>query len=125
MVLCHDLVDTDSWNRAMFWLKEFLAENTTDDVVLAIVGTKLDLLDAGLQRAQKTKNILDYANTINAITIETSARTGENVKKVFDEIARTWHERYGNKKPQLSTPKINRTEIDLRRKRHEQSSSCC
>lgn len=85
-IVCYDLTDDQSWDRARFWVQEIKAHEETCKIYLC--GTKRDLLETGnAHRAIDYHDITDYADTINAPVFETSSKTGENIIELFDQIA--------------------------------------
>lgn len=54
-----------------------------DDAVLALAGNKCDLPDHEVDRAEAE----EFARENNLFYMETSAKTGENIKELFEEIA--------------------------------------
>lgn len=83
-VVCYDLTDDLSWDKARFWVQEVLAHEQECRIYLA--GTKFDLLEQK-ERPIDYHDTQDYAMTINAKLFETSARTGENIDELFQQIA--------------------------------------
>ena len=66
------------------WVKEVKSQ-VHNDPLLALIGNKLDL--ASLKRKVDEKEGSDYAEKIGAVFFETSAKTRENIDKVFYDIA--------------------------------------
>lgn len=85
-IVCYDLTDDQSWDRARFWVQEIKAHEESCKIYLC--GTKRDLLSEDChRRAIDQHDITDYADTINASVFETSSKTGENISELFDQIA--------------------------------------
>jgi len=94
LILVYSVVDKESFDSASKWLVE--ASGYMDEFpALIIVGNKIDLrsyhpkedivsYEEGLEF---TKNFSDKLNT-PTIFIETSALTGENIDKAFDQLTR-------------------------------------
>ena len=77
-IVCYDLTDDTSWDKARFWIQEIHGHEAGCRIYLC--GTKYDLLETK-ERAIDFHDTTDYAATIGARLFETSARTGENVGK--------------------------------------------
>ena len=55
------------------------------DVIICIVGNKADLKD---KREVSQEEVETFASAIGAIFVESSAKTGDNVDHIFEEIGR-------------------------------------
>ena len=55
-----------------------------DNVVIILVGNKVDKKDRKVSRGEAEK----YASELGVRYFETSAKTGENIEAVFEEVAR-------------------------------------
>ncbi|XP_060724503.1 ras-related protein Rab-22A isoform X2 [Tachysurus vachellii] len=112
--------DTAGQERESFltlknWVKE-LRQHGPPNIVVAIAGNKCDLSDA---REVQEKDAKDYADSIHAIFVETSAKNAININEIFTEISQ--------KIPHLNTSdsgvrglKLRREQTDLTRER-----TCC
>jgi len=87
-VICYDITDSKSWEKVKYWVNEVLA--VEENCILAIVGTKADLLSKGSPRAVDRSVVSKYAQQINAKEYETSSFTGENVESPFQDICKEW-----------------------------------
>ncbi|PRD32385.1 UNVERIFIED_CONTAM: Ras-related protein Rab-24 [Trichonephila clavipes] len=77
-VICYDLTDSDSFERAKFWVSEL--RKFEEKCLLYLCGTKKDLLIQDCkQRAMDYHRVTDYAYEIKAQVFETSSKTGEGV----------------------------------------------
>ena len=89
-VLIYDLTVPQSFDRVKSWAEE-LARNVTDEIVLAVVGAKLDLYEA-MPTAQRPAHIpraaKAYADELGAIYAETSAKEGKGIEPMFSELIR-------------------------------------
>ncbi|KAK3727036.1 hypothetical protein QZH41_012557 [Actinostola sp. cb2023] len=88
-VICYDLTDKSSFERAKFWVHELKTYETNCKIYLC--GTKLDIV----QPDKKLRNVdyhttTDYADEINAKVFETSSKTGHNVEELFFEVAKDY-----------------------------------
>ncbi|KAK2712690.1 hypothetical protein QYM36_011393 [Artemia franciscana] len=84
-IVCYDLTDGESWDKAKEWILELRAHER--DCLLYICGTKLDLVNENkyLRRVKQHK-AQDFASGIGATYFETSSKTGENVDALFETI---------------------------------------
>ncbi|KAB5535743.1 hypothetical protein PHYPO_G00121470, partial [Pangasianodon hypophthalmus] len=83
-VIVYDITKLDSFQTLKKWVKE-LKEHGPEDIVVAIAGNKNDLGDI---REVPTKDAKEFAESIAAIFIETSARNAVNVEELFQSISR-------------------------------------
>nr|XP_054602822.1 vesicle-associated membrane protein-associated protein A isoform X1 [Nothobranchius furzeri] len=82
-VIVYDITKLDSFQTLKKWVKE-LKEHGPEDIVVAIAGNKNDLGDI---REVPMKEAKEFAESIAAIFIETSARNAVNVEELFQRIS--------------------------------------
>ncbi len=85
-LVCYDVTDPESFERVRFWITE-LAKNSQDSKIY-IVATKCDLE----QQVVDSRDAQDLAHEFSAKVFETSAKTGHNVKELFQDIAKEYAE---------------------------------
>ncbi|XP_028260784.1 ras-related protein Rab-22A isoform X2 [Parambassis ranga] len=76
--------ERESFQTLKNWVKE-LRQHGPPNIVVAIAGNKCDLSDA---REVPEKDAKDYADSIHAIFVETSAKNAININEVFIEISK-------------------------------------
>ncbi|XP_056636124.1 ras-related protein Rab-31-like isoform X2 [Diorhabda sublineata] len=82
-LLVFDITSQPSFESIKMWVQE-LKGNVYEQMVLCVVGNKIDLND---QRQVTREEALAYANSINAIYLESSAKTDYGIGMVFEKIA--------------------------------------
>ncbi|KAF0034579.1 hypothetical protein F2P81_012337 [Scophthalmus maximus] len=82
-IIVYDITKEDSFQTLKNWVKE-LRQHGPPNIVVAIAGNKCDLSDA---REVPEKDAKDYADSIHAIFVETSAKNAININEVFIEIS--------------------------------------
>merc|ERR1712136_592520 len=82
-VVVYDITNKDSYAGAKSWVKE-LQRRGDPNVVIALAGNKADN-DAN--RAVETEEVQQYASENGIIFFETSAKTAQNVRELFVDIA--------------------------------------
>lgn len=81
-MVAFDVTDRDSFEGAKSWVKE-LQKRGDPNVVIALAGNKADMKD---RRAVEGEEAKEYARENGIIYMETSAKTGQNVKELFVAI---------------------------------------
>uniref|UniRef100_A0A3B3ZQL1 Uncharacterized protein n=1 Tax=Periophthalmus magnuspinnatus TaxID=409849 RepID=A0A3B3ZQL1_9GOBI len=85
-VIVYDITKLDSFQTLKKWVKE-LKEHGPEDIVVAIAGNKNDLGDI---REVPMKEAKEFAESISAIFIETSARNAINIEELFQKISKSF-----------------------------------
>eukprot|EP00392_Amoebophrya_sp_AT5.2_P008941 g8969.t1 len=80
-VIVYDVTSRESFDGARSWVQELQGMASQESLVIALCGNKVDLVESNIPRQveQEEQGIL---------FLETSAKTGKNVKEVFHEIAK-------------------------------------
>jgi len=86
-VIVYDITSRDSFDGAKSWVHELQGVNRSDNLVIALAGNKADLAERK-EREVDPEVAQAYAKDMGIFFLETSAKTGQNVKDVFEEIAR-------------------------------------
>ncbi|KAJ2851615.1 Vacuolar protein sorting-associated protein 21 [Coemansia brasiliensis] len=139
-LVVYDITRASSLDRAKSWIKE-LERQANPNIVVALVGNKLDLAspatdtpaeeegeegeassaneeanndeEEGKSRQVPTEVARSYAESMNLLFLETSAKTGEGVVEVFTEITKKIDlsklpsARRGNRGDQLNAGNVN------------------
>jgi len=84
-IVMYSITDDESFLRAEKWVSE-LENLVSPKPIIALAGNKLDLAENGRQIV--TEKAAKFAKEHDLIFFETSAKTGENVKKLFVTIAK-------------------------------------
>lgn len=78
------------------WIKSIDESVKREDVEVFLVGNKIDLEE---KRTVPTDEGKDLAKTFGVKFLETSAKTGENVEKVFSELAKDVYKKQNAEPP--------------------------
>lgn len=131
--LCvYDITNRASFTKAQDWIQE-LKKRAPDDIQLALVGNKADLKE---ERQVEETEISEYLEQLNeearsqgaepipVIYSECSAKTGDGVLEVFDQIARALPVEDAGDKRAGNAPR----RVDLGHKQQQQQQQwqgCC
>ncbi|OMJ74755.1 hypothetical protein SteCoe_26267 [Stentor coeruleus] len=98
-VIVFDITNKQTFINCDKWIEDVKNERG-DDVIIVLVGNKIDRAD---ERTVTQEDGQNKAKSIDGIYVETSAKTGDNVKQLFKQIATT----LPGDKPQAITPGDN------------------
>lgn len=82
-LIVYDITSKESFLKAQNWVRE-LQRQANANIVIALVGNKLDLAS---KRSVENSEAKEYADENNLLFMETSAKTAINVVEVFTAIA--------------------------------------
>ncbi|CAD8084143.1 unnamed protein product [Paramecium primaurelia] len=87
-IIVYDITQSESFQSVSTWLKELEEKIQKDGMALALVGNKCDCLES--ERKVPKAKATDFAKQNNMIFYETSAKTGEGVKNLFQQLIETY-----------------------------------
>jgi Ras-related protein Rab-5C len=83
-IVVFDVTNRGSFEGAKTWVKE-LQRRAPPELIIALAGNKSDLVSARKVDADEAR---EYAATVNAFFVETSAKADAGVAAVFTEVAK-------------------------------------
>ncbi|XP_065827942.1 ras-related protein Rab-24-like [Oscarella lobularis] len=111
-VICFDLTDSSSFERARFWVNELKV--TEENCKIFLCGTKYDLVQEN-RKARKVDAVAieKFAEETSAPIWETSAKTGHQVDELFANIAEAFSENITPTMDQKDPATFSRETIDI------------
>lgn len=91
-LLVYDITDRDSFNKVRNWVKE-LRTIVGDQIVVVIAGNKCDMEKERQVNDQEAK---EYAQSVGAIHVATSAKNGKGVEETFLELTKQMLPKFGS-----------------------------
>ncbi len=94
-ILVFDVTRRDSFLNLPTWVNELFTHNGKGPIPLVVLGNKIDLRSTAKdyvtpeEGQQFVEKLREQYPKIEIKYLETSAKTGENVEKAFEEIARS------------------------------------
>ncbi|XP_036595907.1 ras-related protein Rab-6B-like [Trichosurus vulpecula] len=82
-VIVYDVTNLSTFYQTSRWIDDVRAERG-EDIIVMLVGNKNDL---GHKRQVTSEEGIQRAREMNVMFIETSAKTGHNVKQLFRQVA--------------------------------------
>jgi len=107
-LLVYDITDQDSFQKVKSWVRE-LRQMRGTKIALIIVGNKTDLSE---QRAVAHEEALQYARTVGAQYVETSAKENEGVAELFDLLTHLMLEQLSQREPDASPLRLEHAGTD-------------
>jgi Ras-related protein Rab-2A len=88
-LLVYDVSRRQTFENVQNWLND-IREQADENIVICLVGNKLDLVD---NRQVTSEEASQWAKENGIVRfVETSAKTGKNVVKAYEEVAQLIHE---------------------------------
>ena len=117
-LIVYDITSRDSFLKAQNWVRELQRQASTN-IVIALVGNKLDLAS---KRAVQNSDAKSFADDNNLLFMETSAKTAVNVVEVFTAIAT----RLPKNDNEATSPKNEGAmKIDGKKNKESSGGGCC
>eukprot|EP01098_Paradermamoeba_levis_P007692 TRINITY_DN3205_c0_g1_i1.p1 TRINITY_DN3205_c0_g1~~TRINITY_DN3205_c0_g1_i1.p1 ORF type:complete len:218 (+),score=40.38 TRINITY_DN3205_c0_g1_i1:243-896(+) len=131
-LLVYDVTRRETFEQARFWLEE-LHQHAPPNITIGLVGNKVDLL-ANFANGVRTEEGQHFAKTNKVLFFEeTSAKTAQNVQKIFQETAEDIYKKISAGVIVLeSTAPVLRTKVvpskdapEVKTPIVEENSKCC
>jgi small GTP-binding protein len=92
IILIYDVTSLKTFENVKSWVSQ-IHEEISDKVVIYLVGNKIDMDD---ERKVKTEEGQKLAEELGVPFVETSAKSGENIDKIFSDITERIDKEFGN-----------------------------
>ncbi len=116
-VVVFDITHAASYQRAKKWIVELRQNVTNANLIIALVGNKADLVD---DRTVEESEAKEYANELDLLYFETSAKENVNVEELFNTIAEKIPKQTQPRQPQQQNVQLHQQPTAI-----AQRNSCC
>ncbi|SCW04425.1 LAFE_0H13234g1_1 [Lachancea fermentati] len=124
-LIVYDITQPDSLAKAQSWVDELKNKVGDQDLVICLVGNKLDLCEEDPQkRVVDTEDAQRYASEQGLLFQEVSAKTGAGVTDIFQTIGEKLYVQKKNSQ-QAASQTRNTVNVELQRPSTNDSTSCC
>ena len=102
-ILVYDITDADSFQKVKVWVKE-LRRMVGAEISLVIAGNKIDL---ERKRNVEREMAEEFAASVNAKHVHTSAKNNEGIENLFQSVAETITRLRDRTGPEVSTRRFS------------------
>ncbi|XP_034995392.1 ras-related protein Rab-17 isoform X1 [Zootoca vivipara] len=120
-VLVYDITRKESLEKAKVWLTELEKEFLPDEIIIALVGNKLDL---SAEREVTLQEAKDFAQTKNLQYMETSAKSNYQVAELFVSLAHELLKQEQQKENAFQSTQWKKSHVDLQETSFPQMRCC-
>lgn len=118
-IVVFDISNANTLDRAKTWVNQL---RISSNYIIILVANKIDKNNFKVDMMEVQK----YAQDNNLLFIQTSAKTGSNIKNIFYMLAEEIYKNIINKKSDTDNSKtIHKDIIDLDKEKKMKKSSCC
>jgi len=113
VVVIYDVTNKESFEHLPYWMEE-VQLNTTLNPIKVLVGNKTDMVEARIIGESQGRA---YAQQMGYLFSETSAKSGKNVKELFNELAEKVYTK--------ETTKEQTIQLDITKEVEKKDKPCC
>ncbi|AGO09815.1 AaceriAAL176Cp [[Ashbya] aceris (nom. inval.)] len=122
-LVVYDVTQEDSLAKAQSWVNELKSKVGDEDLVICLVGNKLDLVEGDSKpRVIDSEEAQAYAEAHGLIFHEVSAKSGKGILDVFQGIGGKLYEQ---RRESLAAQPQQSSNIQLQRPTTNDATSCC
>jgi small GTP-binding protein len=121
VLLIYDVCDRKSYERIGFWMDELKQNNEIEQLYIILVGNKIDLEEKRVVTREEAEK---YAEDNNINYLEVSAKTGEGILDLFNEITKGTMDKVFNDQDNNEDKEKIKTYLDTNNNR-KRKKKCC
>jgi small GTP-binding protein len=121
VLLIYDVCDRKSYERIGFWMDELKQNNKIEQLYIILVGNKIDLEEKRVVTREEAEK---YAEDNNINYIEVSAKTGEGILDLFNEVTKGTMDKVFNDQDNNEDKEKIKTYLDTNNNR-KRKKKCC
>ena len=121
VLLIYDVCDRKSYERIGFWMDELKQNNEIEQLYIILVGNKIDLEEKRVVTREEAEK---YAEDNNINYLEVSAKTGEGILDLFNEVTKGTMDKVFNDHDNNEEKEKIKTYLDTNSNR-KRKKKCC
>jgi small GTP-binding protein len=121
VLLIYDVCDRKSYERIGFWMDELKQNNEIEQLYIILVGNKIDLEEKRVVTREEAEK---YAEDNNINYLEVSAKTGEGILDLFNEVTKGTMDKVFNDQDNNEDKEKIKTYLDTNNNR-KRKKKCC
>ena len=121
VLLIYDVCDRKSYERIGFWMDELKQNNEIEQLYIILVGNKIDLEEKRVITREEAEK---YAEDNNINYLEVSAKTGEGILDLFNEVTKGTMDKVFNDQDNNEDKEKIKTYLDTNSNR-KRKKKCC
>ena len=121
VLLIYDVCDRKSYERIGFWMDELKQNNEIEQLYIILVGNKIDLEEKRVVTREEAEK---YAEDNNINYLEVSAKTGEGILDLFNEVTKGTMDKVFNDQDNNEDKEKIKTHLDTNNNR-KRKKKCC
>ena len=122
VLLIYDVCDRKSYERIGFWMDELKQNNEIEQLYIILVGNKIDLEEKRVVTREEAEK---YAEDNNINYLEVSAKTGEGILDLFNEVTKGTMDKVFNDQDNKEDKEKIKTYLDTNNNRKRKKKKCC
>ena len=121
VLLIYDVCDRKTYERIGFWMDELKQNNEIEQLYIILVGNKIDLEEKRVVTREEAEK---YAEDNNINYLEVSAKTGEGILDLFNEVTKGTMDKVFNDQDNNEDKEKIKTYLDTNSNR-KRKKKCC